>query len=94
MLTNWTGYEQRDRMIKDNESSIFNTHGDFSFHLIFQTGSGDSPNYWTCIGISFEVQRPERETDRTYLSIAEIKNGRSPTSSPPHVFLAWPNVRQ
>lgn len=83
-----TSYETR--RIKYNESSILSTDWDLSFHRSFQTGY-----YWTGTGISFfEVHRPERETDHMHLFTAEIKNGRSPISNLPPVFMALPNVRQ
>jgi hypothetical protein len=40
-------------------------------------------------GSSLGVKRPERDTDHSYSSSAEVKNAKSYTSTLPYVFMAW-----
>jgi hypothetical protein len=63
---------------------------DFSpFHLV-QTGSGFNPaSYLVAIGGSFSGgKQPERGTNHSPLTTAEIKNTWIYTSIPPYVFMA------
>jgi hypothetical protein len=62
------------------------------YHLkTVQTGSGPTqpPAEWVLGILSPGVKRPERESDHSHLSRADVKNARSYTCTPQYVFMAW-----
>jgi len=68
--------------------------GNFSLRHRVQTASGAHPaSYPVGTGGSQGVKRPAREADHSSPSSAEVKNGRSYTSTPQYTSMAWCSVK-
>jgi hypothetical protein len=57
-------------------------------------GPTQPPIQWVPAALFLGVKRPERETDHSPLSSAEVKHAWSYTSTSPHAFMAWCLVKK
>jgi hypothetical protein len=68
--------------------------GIFLFTTVSRLALGPTqPIYWEPGALSLAVKRPERESDHSPPSSAEVKNAWSYTSTHPVAFIAWYSVK-
>jgi hypothetical protein len=81
----WLGYGLDDRVWFQARAGIL------FFATAFRPALGPTqpPIQWVPGALSLGVKRPRREADHSSTSIAEVKNARTYTSTPPYVFMAW-----